>query len=386
MTALALPADPAEYKFEGSAVRPAGYSSWHRLAFYNIGWDDTRNGLAKEICNMVQDKCVDAVGISEVYNLKDGSFHQERQNIMQHLLSSLNSSAERPASSSHAADNVSHAPPAWAGRSDGHYIFLWNSSKLFLKDYDSNGDTVPSLDLPSPRTSLYSASSSAGRPALSTSSVCAATTPQSIAPVSPSAERSASLEHDRVGDFGADANVDASRSAARPALSTSSACAASTPPSITPVSPSAERPASLEPVQFRDFSDVDAAPSLILPSPETPLYNAFLDKLSNTGDEDVMESLAEFGKRDDPYLLGLRIEHLLAVTNTQRSKQQRRSKQRLSKKIYACQKRQARGQWVADWLDKDWNNWYRLSHADQSLWADHNNGTILRQIAELKEQ
>ena len=100
MTALALPADPAEYKFEGSAVRPAGYSSWHRLAFYNIGWDDTRNGLAKEICNMVQDKCVDAVGISEVYNLKDGSFHQERQNIMQHLLSSLNSSAERPAGQS----------------------------------------------------------------------------------------------------------------------------------------------------------------------------------------------------------------------------------------------------------------------------------------------
>ena len=59
---------------------------------------------------------------------------------------------------------------------------------------------------------------------------------------------------------------------------------------------------------------------------------------------------------------------------------------RLSKQIFALQKSHARAQWVADWVDKDWNNWYQLSPADQSLWADHNNGTILRQIAELKEQ
>ena len=76
----------------------------------------------------------------------------------------------------------------------------------------------------------------------------------------------------------------------------------------------------------------------MLPSSETPLYNAFLDKLATTSDEDVMEGLAEFGvfdnlkfkkpygsaeppadKRDDPYQLGLRAEHLLTVTNTQRS-------------------------------------------------------------------
>ena len=84
--------------------------------------------------------------------------------------------------------------------------------------------------------------------------------------------------------------------------------------------------------------NVDAAPSLMLPSRETPLYNAFLDKLSSTGDEDVMQCLAEFGifdklkfkkpygsaeppadKTDDPYELGLRTEHLLTVTKTQRS-------------------------------------------------------------------
>ena len=116
-------------------------------------------------------------------------------------------------------------------------------------------------------------------------------------------------------------------------------------------SSSAARPDSLELDRFGDFEsepmihtgdfhfgNADAAPSLMLPSPETLLYNAFLDKLASTGDEDVMECLAEFGvfdklrfkkpygsaeppadKRDDPYQLGLRTEHLLTVTNTQRS-------------------------------------------------------------------
>ena len=45
---------------------------------------------------------------------------------------------------------------------------------MLMQEDDSNVDTVPSLDLPSPRTPLYSASSSAVRPALSTSSACAA--------------------------------------------------------------------------------------------------------------------------------------------------------------------------------------------------------------------
>jgi len=55
--------------------------------------------------------------------------------------------------------------------------------------------------------------------------------------------------------------------------------------------------------------------------------------LSNTPDEGVMEDLADLfvfdslrrkrphGSADDPYLLGLRVEHLLSVTNTQRANQ-----------------------------------------------------------------
>ena len=86
------------------------------------------------------------------------------------------------------------------------------------------------------------------------------------------------------------------------------------------------------------LDDVVAASSLVLPSPETPLYNAFLDKLAITDDDDVMKDLADLfvfdtlrskrpygsaeppaGETDDPYALGLRTEHLLDVTNTQRS-------------------------------------------------------------------
>ena len=79
----------------------------------------------------------------------------------------------------------------------------------------------------------------------------------------------------------------------------------------------------------------------MLPSREaTPLYNALLEKLSNAGDEDAMERLADFclhkdlkfkqpygsaeqpaDKQDDPYQLGLRMEHLLEVTDKQRNYQ-----------------------------------------------------------------
>ena len=129
-------AEPAEYISRSSAVQPAnGIPLWHRLAFYNIGWTSkstkpghTKEGLAQEICDMVQELTLDAVGISEVYNLKDDDKHDERQIILRHLLSSLNRSAARPASS------------AWVGRSDGHYIFVWNSSKLVLSDYEFLSD------------------------------------------------------------------------------------------------------------------------------------------------------------------------------------------------------------------------------------------------------
>ena len=128
-----LPAKPSS-----SAALPAGYSEFHRLAFYNIGLDaqskkvwHTMEGLATEICDMVHDKCVDAVSICEVFNLRDDSWWQQRQDIMEHVVRKLNTSAaqqQTPADSS--AER-----PAWKGQSDGHYIFAWNSNRLVLTTY-----------------------------------------------------------------------------------------------------------------------------------------------------------------------------------------------------------------------------------------------------------
>ena len=133
-----LPADI----FTSSAVLPAGYSEFHRLAFYNIGWNSkskkpwhTMNGLATEICEMVHDKCVDAVGICEVFNLRDDCSNpmaERRPDIMQHIVSKLNSGDGQPASSA----VRSAARPAWKGQSDGHYIFVWNSNRLVLTAYN----------------------------------------------------------------------------------------------------------------------------------------------------------------------------------------------------------------------------------------------------------
>ena len=126
---------PAEYMVGASlqppgsckdlTAPPDGYCAFYRLAFYDIGWKisskerrHTMVNLGKEICDIVRDKGVDAVGISQVFDLRQVNHWQKRQGIMKHLLGGLNSSA---------------AQPAWTGQCDGHYIFVWNSSRLMLK-------------------------------------------------------------------------------------------------------------------------------------------------------------------------------------------------------------------------------------------------------------
>ena len=123
--------EPAEYMMmrSGNAALPAGYSEFHRLAFYNIDWngDDieawhTMRGLATEICDMVHDKCVDAVGICGVFNLRDepaNHMAERRPDIMEHIVAKLNSRAGQPSTSA----NTSAERPAWKGQLDGHYIF-----------------------------------------------------------------------------------------------------------------------------------------------------------------------------------------------------------------------------------------------------------------------
>ena len=102
MTELGIYAEPAKHFSETIAVWPAAYNSWHRVSFYNIGWNHnskkphhTKEHLASEICAMVQDLTLCAVGISEVFNLRD--VHAERTVILDHLVLRLNGSAARPA-------------------------------------------------------------------------------------------------------------------------------------------------------------------------------------------------------------------------------------------------------------------------------------------------
>ena len=142
----------AEYMFGSSVERAGGHNDWIRLSFYNIGWDvkskkHSMERLATEILNMVHRKGIHGLGLTEVHNLRDDSLKEKREIIMQHLLATLNSSAARPASSTHSDghlvidDNVTQ--PVWAGRCDGHYIFLWNTVKLLLTHYEFVSCGIP---------------------------------------------------------------------------------------------------------------------------------------------------------------------------------------------------------------------------------------------------
>ena len=155
-------AQPAKDTEDGIAGQTAADSDCYKLAFYNIGSDipaaptidalspeisqicdmvHCRNkriidALTSKICDMVYDKCVDAVGISVLFDPKADRWEQLRA-IMDQALEKLNcklncklnSSSERRANS---ADS-SAEPPAWKGQSDGHYVVAWNSQRLVSK-------------------------------------------------------------------------------------------------------------------------------------------------------------------------------------------------------------------------------------------------------------
>ena len=95
-------------------------------------------------------------------------------------------------------------------------------------------------------------------------------------------------------------------------------------------------------VTFGDVNvdtDIDQAPSFMLPSVDTPLYRRLLKKLSQSEDPGALEAMAELCIYDklksikqgdcaetmedavgEPYRLGLRMENLLKVTDEQRRK------------------------------------------------------------------
>ena len=68
---------------------------------------------------------VDAVGISEIFSQGHDDLKPRKEDIMSELLGQLNQgSAEQS---------------AWEGRTDVHYIFLWNSNRLRLVNYEAIG-------------------------------------------------------------------------------------------------------------------------------------------------------------------------------------------------------------------------------------------------------
>ena len=117
-----------------------------------------------------------------------------------------------------------------------------------------------------------------------------------------------------------------SNSAAQPA-SPSDRPKPISPGDIETVSEDSEKEIMSDP-RDRDYGKVVAAPSFIIPTQVTPLYDGLLERLAGTGgDEHTFETLAKsfifnklrfkspFGsaaqpvdKMDDPYELGLRVE------------------------------------------------------------------------------
>ena len=113
---------------DGSVAQPARPTALHmrKLAFYNIGWQSTEKKrdaawLAREVSDIVSNKNVDAIGISEVFGQRE-DLKQWRGNIMSELLEHLNQG--------------SAGQPVWQGKTYIHHIFLWKSNSFELLDYD----------------------------------------------------------------------------------------------------------------------------------------------------------------------------------------------------------------------------------------------------------
>ena len=121
-------------KRTSSAERPVGKEqSFHRLAFYNVGWLDTdrkRNTetLAKLVSTICRKKNVHAFGICEVFNI-EGNDTLRKEQIMNAILDRLNENSE--------------GSDFWIGRTDVHYVFVWNSNALKLVHYNVISCGIP---------------------------------------------------------------------------------------------------------------------------------------------------------------------------------------------------------------------------------------------------
>jgi len=117
-------AQPARFAFYNIADPPCHFC---RFGFYNIGWQSTDKkrtaaNLARLISTICQRKTVHAFGITEVFNIANDNERPRRQGIMKLILDELN------------VDSA--APPVWIGKTDVHYIFVWNTDALTCLLYE----------------------------------------------------------------------------------------------------------------------------------------------------------------------------------------------------------------------------------------------------------
>ena len=59
---------------------------------------------------------------------------------------------------------------------------------------------------------------------------------------------------------------------------------------------------------------------------------------------------------------------------------------RISKQIWALQESLKRGEWLNDWIVKDWNNWYKLNKEDKVLLEAYTNQAITCELTELRKK
>ena len=414
-------AQPAEYLQGDCAVQPARFlhslrslhpTSCARLDFYNVGWiygskkrRNSRERLVGEVMNIVKGTSADAIGLSEVFNVLNDELYDIRQDIMAELLQALNGSAEQP---------------VWDGRADVHYIFLWNTSSLQLRDYEvvscgindhpwrkaqyiqfttaSDGEPLHIYHNHSPsntkggkhltlalRKCIFvnlwehvRRKSNAEQPAVVFGgdynctplewTLCFTALKSHLRSVQVCTSKTIPRHK---GDRAVAINVFALQEesffgksyqgmqtftddhdvvlvpltwggAAQPATSAATTPMPARSPPKTAEADTAEAPNSsssaAQPASSAVIAEPVEAPSLAIPTASTPLYNALLEKLAGTGDENILEDLAAltlfgalktkapFGSAEQhadmslPYSLSLRIESLLTVTNKQRQK------------------------------------------------------------------
>ena len=123
-----------------SASRPADRSLYYNLALYNIGSEVTTTSnphiggdVATEICNIIYDKCIDAIIISSLFSAKNERIPQ-LQAIVGEVLSKLSNDDGRPANSV----DRSASQPAWKSQMKGYYVCVWNTQRLTLTAYKNS--------------------------------------------------------------------------------------------------------------------------------------------------------------------------------------------------------------------------------------------------------